>query len=195
MRIGLFGGAFNPVHNGHMAVAEAAIKEANLDKLIFIPTGNAPHKKEGGASRQDRYNMLLKLTEQRDNMSVSDYEISKSEVNYSANTAEYFKTLYPADELFFIIGDDSYNQLHTWFEPHRITKVCTLLVFPREGAEVKPPAIAIPMEKVEAASSNIREKIKIGKDFRNLLPKEVFDYIIERNLYGYMGSSSHFPVN
>lgn len=184
MRTGLFGGAFNPVHNGHMAVANAAIESAKLDRLIFIPTGNAPHKKETDTTRIDRYNMLVEATRCNDKMSVSDYEINRKEVNYSAATVEYFKSIYPDDELFFIIGDDSYNQLDTWYQPHRILQNATLLVFPREGAQITPPAVRVPMEKVEISSSNIREKIKIGKDCRNLLPKEVFDYIIKRNLYG-----------
>lgn len=183
MRTGLFGGAFNPFHNGHMAVANAAIESAKLDRLIFIPSGNAPHKKETDITRRDRYNMLLEATSGNEKMSVSDYEINRSEVNYSADTVEYFKSLYPGDELFFIIGDDSYNQLDTWHEPHRITSSATLLVFPREGADVKAPAVPVKMEKVEISSSEVREKIKMGKDFRNLLPKEVFDYIIKGNLY------------
>ena len=184
MRIGLFGGAFNPLHNGHLTVARTAVREMKLDKLIFIPTGNAPHKKETEVSREDRYNMVLAAISHEDKMCVSDYEIKRSEVNYSANTTEYFKSLYPDDELFFIIGDDSYNELDTWHEPHRITEAATLLVFPREGADVKPPAIKLPMEIVDVSSSEIREKIKMGKDCRNLLPKAVFDYIIDRNIYG-----------
>ena len=184
MRTGLYGGAFNPVHNGHMAVAKAAIEAARLDRLIFVPTGNAPHKKETDITREDRYNMLLEATLEEEKMSVSDYEIKRSQVSYSADTVEYFKTLYPEDELFFVIGDDSYNQLETWHEPHRIVQNATLLVFPREGAQVMPPAIKVTMERVEVSSSNIREKIKMGKDCRNLLPKKVFDYIIKRNLYG-----------
>ena len=183
MKIGLFGGAFNPIHNGHIQVAENAIKKAGLDKVIFIPTGNAPHKKETEISRKDRLNMLLLALEDRENMIVSDYELKKETVSYSADTAEYFKKLYPQDELFFIIGDDSYNQLDSWREPERITKVSTMLVFPREGAFVEKPAILIDMEKVEISSSQIRDKIKFGKDFRNLLPKKVFDYIIKGNLY------------
>lgn len=183
MRIGLFGGAFNPVHNGHMAVAETAVKEVFLDRLIFIPTGNAPHKKETPISREDRYNMLLEAVSDRENMFVSDYEIKRECVNYSADTVEYFRSVYPDDELFFIIGDDSYNQLDTWHQPQRITRVSTLLVFPREGAQVLPPAIAIPMEKVDLSSSFVRQQIKLGKDCTNVLPKKVFDYIIKRNLY------------
>lgn len=183
MKIGLFGGAFNPVHNGHMAVARAAIKSANLDKLVFIPTGNAPHKKESQISREDRYNMLIEAISGEEKMVVSDYEIKREEVNYSADTVEYFKSVYPDDELFFIVGDDSYNNFDSWYQPHRILENSTLLVFPREGAEVIPPAVAISMDIVEVSSSDIREKIKMGKDCRKLLPKPVFNYIIESNLY------------
>ena len=184
MRIGLYGGAFNPPHNGHLAVARTAIEKMNLDKLIFIPTGNAPHKKETEVSREERYNMVLMAISGEEKMSVSDYELKRVDVNYSANTVEYFKSIYPDDELFFIIGDDSYNELGTWHEPHRIMEAATLLVFPREGADVKAPAVGLPMEIVDVSSSEIREKIKMGKDCRNLLPKAVFDYIIDRNIYG-----------
>ncbi len=183
MRIRLFGGAFNPFHNGHLAIAKTAIKKAELDKIIFIPTGNAPHKKETNISRTDRLNMLKLAIDGEEKMSVSDYELTKETVSYSADTAEYFKSLYPDDKLFFIIGDDSYNQLHTWREPERIIKAATLLVFPREGAEVGSPAIEIPMPRVEISSSEVRKRIKLGKDCRNLLPKSVFDYIIKNSLY------------
>ena len=183
MRIGLFGGAFNPFHNGHLSIARTAMKEVKLDRLIFIPTGNAPHKKEGETSREDRYNMLCEAIKNEGNMYVSDYELKRNNVSYSADTVEYFKTLYPDDELFFIIGDDSYNNLSSWYQPERILKAATLLVFPREGAKVEPPAVEIPMPRVEISSSDIRKRIKLGKDCRNLLPKPVFDYIIKSNLY------------
>lgn len=183
MRIGLFGGAFNPFHNGHLTIAKTAIEKAKLDKLIFIPTGNAPHKKETNISRTDRLNMLESAIEGEEKMSVSDYEITRDTVSYSADTTEYFKSIYPEDDLFFIIGDDSYNQLNSWYEPERILKVATLLVFPREGAKVESPAMKIDMPKVKISSSDVRKKIKLGKDCRNLLPKSVFDYIIKNNLY------------
>ncbi len=183
MKIGLFGGAFNPIHNGHLAVARAAIKSGGLDLLIFIPTGNAPHKKESQVSREDRYNMVVAAISEEDKMIVSDYELKRKEVNYSADTVEYFKSVYPDDELFFIVGDDSYNKFDSWYQPHRILENATLFVFPREGAKVTPPAVEISMDVVEVSSSEIREKIKLGKDCRNLLPKPVFNYIIESNLY------------
>jgi len=183
MKIGLFGGAFNPVHNGHISIARAAIKEGGIDKLILIPSGNAPHKKEGSVSREDRLRMLQLAFSGEENIEISEYEFNRKEISYSADTVEYFKSIYPDDELFFLIGDDSYNNLHLWHEPNRIMKVATLLVFPREGASVLPPAVKIPMEKVKVSSSEIRERIKNGKDLTNLLPKGVFDYIMEKRLY------------
>lgn len=184
MRTGLFGGAFNPFHNGHLEIARTAIREAKLDRVILIPSGNAPHKKESKAvSREKRLEMVKRAVSGEEKMEVSDYELCRNEVSYSAETVEHFRRIYPEDELFFIVGDDSYNALDKWFQPHRITAVCTMLVFPREGAQVKPPAVAIPMPRVEVSSSKIREKIKSGKDFANLLPKSVFDYIIEERLY------------
>lgn len=183
MKTGLFGGAFNPLHNGHLEVARSAIKTAGLDRVIFIPTGNAPHKAESGISRSDRLEMVKLAIKSEDKMFVSDYELNRSEISYSADTVEHFKELYPGDELFFIMGDDSYNKLGSWYEPERIIKVCKLLVFPREGVNNGPDAIFIKMNKVEVSSKEIRERIKTGKDFKNLLPKSVFDYIIKGDLY------------
>ncbi|MEE0867692.1 MAG: nicotinate (nicotinamide) nucleotide adenylyltransferase [Clostridia bacterium] len=183
MKTGLFGGAFNPLHNGHMAIARAAIESEGLDRLIFIPSGNAPHKEESRISRQDRLEMVKLATAGEEKMFVSDYELGRSEVSYSSDTVEYFKKLYPDDELYFLMGDDSYNQLDTWHEPNRIFENATVLVFPRNGTDVKKPAKKIPMDRVSVSSSNIRERIRQGKDFRKLLPKEVFDYIIRRKIY------------
>lgn len=183
MRIGLFGGAFNPIHLGHIKIAKEAIKQMNLDKLILIPTGNAPHKKETEISREHRLNMVKLSICGEEKMCISDYEIMREEISYSADTVEHFKSIYKDDELFFIIGDDSYNNLSSWHEPQRILNASTLLVFEREGAKVLPPAVKIDMERIEISSSEIRKRIYIGKDFINLLPKSVFNYIIENNLY------------
>ena len=183
MKIGLFGGAFNPVHNGHIALARASIKTAKLDLVIFIPSGNTPHKGNISASRTDRLEMLKRAIENEEKMTYSEYELNRDEISYSADTVEYFSAVYPDDELYFIIGDDSYNNLSSWHQPERILRKSTLLVFDREGANIIPPAVKVDMERVEISSSDIRERIYKGKDFINLLPKGVFDYIIKSNLY------------
>ncbi len=182
MRTGLYGGSFDPVHIGHMAVAKSAKEQFGLDRVIFIPTGNMPHKKGTVANDEQRVKMLeLSFTDEA--FSVSDYEINREEISYSADTVEYFKNLFPEDELFFIIGGDSYAYIDKWYQPERIFAAATVLVFPREGENIVPPARELKVEPVKVSSSEIRKKINSGENVSNLLKKEVFDYIIENNLY------------
>ena len=182
MRTGLYGGSFDPVHLGHIAVANSAKEQFSLDRVILIPTGNMPHKKGTVASDFDRIRML-ELAFDENGFSVSDYEIKREEVSYSADTIEYFKSIFPEDELFFIIGGDSYAYIDRWYQPERIFKNATVLVFPREGEEVLPPAKELKVKPVKISSSEIRNKINSGENVSNLLKKKVFDYIIENNLY------------
>ena len=170
------------MHLGHMTVAREAKKQFNLDRVIFIPTGNMPHKKGCKASDADRIKMI-QLCFEGEGYAVSDYEINRTEVSYSADTIEHFKNIYPDDELYFIIGGDSYAYIDKWYQPYRIFENSTVLVFPREGETILPPAKKIDVEPVKVSSSEIREKIKSGENVSNLLKKEVFDYIIENVLY------------
>ena len=182
MRIGLYGGSFDPVHIGHMAVARSAREQFELDKVIFIPTGNMPHKKGTVATDAERVKML-ELSFDSDAFSVSNYEINREEISYSADTVEHFKSIFPEDELFFIIGGDSYAYIDKWYQPERIFASSTVLVYPREGETILPPAVELKVEPVHVSSSEIRKKINSGENVSNLLKKEVLDYIIENNLY------------
>ncbi len=182
MRIGLYGGSFDPVHIGHTAVAKKAKEQFDLDKVIFIPTGNMPHKKGCKASDEDRIEML-RLATDCDGFEISDYEVKREQISYSADTVEYFKSIYPDDEMFFIIGGDSYAYIDKWYQPERIFENSTVVVYPRNNEEVLPPAVKLDVLQVCVSSSEIREKINLGENVSNLLKKEVFDYIIENNLY------------
>ena len=184
MRIGLFGGAFDPFHNGHLAICRAAAKSAGLDRLIVIPSGNAPHKSGFGASFEDRCAMT-EAALSGTGFEVSRYEGERDGVSYSATTVEDFHRMYPEDELFFLIGADSYRDFGSWYEPWRITDIAALVVFPRGGMdiEVLPPAILADMEKVEISSTMLRKKIKAGEDVSEYLPPAVNEYIITHNLY------------
>lgn len=182
MRIGLYGGSFDPVHIGHMAVAKSAKEQFRLDKVIFIPTGNMPHKKGTVATNTERVKML-ELSFEDDAFSVSCYEINRKEISYSADTVEHFKSIFPEDELFFIIGGDSYAYIDRWYQPERIFASSTVLVYPREGENILPPAVELKVQPVRVSSSEIRKKINSGENVSNLLKKEVLDYIIENNLY------------
>lgn len=182
MRIGLYGGSFDPVHIGHMAVAKAAKEQFCLDKVIFIPTGSMPHKKGCHATGEDRMKML-RMSFDDEAFEVSDYEINRAEISYSADTIEHFKSVFPMSEIYFIIGGDSYAYIDKWRDPERIFKNATVLVFPRNGEKILPPAVELKVNPVCVSSSEIREKIKLQKKVSNLLKKEVNDYIIESNLY------------
>lgn len=184
MRTGLFGGAFDPFHNGHLAICRAAAKSAGLDRVIVIPTGNAPHKKEFAAGFEDRCAMVKAALDGTD-FEISRYEGERDGVSYSATTVEDFRRMYPEDELFFLIGADSYRDFESWYEPWRITDIARLVVFPRGGMdiEVQPPAILADMEKTEVSSTALRKKIKAGEDVSEYLPIPVYEYILTHNLY------------
>ena len=184
MRTGLFGGAFDPFHNGHMAICAAAAASAGLDRLIVIPTGRAPHKESFGADFKDRYAMTVAALEGM-GIEVSRWEGDRDEVSYSADTVEHFRRELGRDELFFIVGADSYRDMDKWYQPWRITASARLAVFPRGGVDIKvrPPAIAVNMEKVDVSSTMIRELIRRGGDPSPYLPAAVWRYITKYNLY------------
>ncbi|MDO4562819.1 MAG: nicotinate (nicotinamide) nucleotide adenylyltransferase [Clostridia bacterium] len=183
MKIGLYGGAFDPVHNGHVAVMRAAHDEG-IEKIILIPCGNMPHKRSGAQTdAQSRIDMLSLAAEDMPYCEISSYEIQKSEVSYSADTVEYFASVYDKDEIHFIVGADSYDYIKDWHQPERIFASSKVVVFPREGYERQQGAQYINMAKVNVSSSEIREKIKLGQDVSNLLPKRVLEYIINNGLY------------
>ena len=184
MRIGLFGGAFDPFHNGHLAICRAAVRSAGLDRLIVIPSGKAPHKSGFAVGFEDRYNMT-EAALAGTGFEISRYEDEREEVSYSATTVEDFYRMYPEDELFFLIGADSYRDIGKWYEPWRITDIATLVVFPRGGMdiEVNPPAILVDMEKIEVSSTTVRNMIKAGEDVSPYLPQAVNEYITEHKLY------------
>ncbi len=181
MKIGLFGGSFDPVHVGHAAAAEAALK-FGLDKLIIIPTGNMPHKTGCRASGRERIDMLH-LAFVGEKFIISDYEVNRSDTSYSADTIEHFKKLFPGDEIYFIIGGDSYAYIDKWHEPERIFQNAVVLVYPRGNEKILPPAVRLDCDKVQVSSTEIREKIERGENVSDLLKKEVYEYITDNGLY------------
>ncbi len=184
MKIGLFGGAFDPFHNGHLAICRAAVSTAGLDRLIVIPTYKAPHKDGFSAGYDDRCRMV-ELALAGTGAEVSRYEGERGGISYSAVTVEDFRRRFPEDELYFLIGSDSYRDIESWYQPERITAAATLLVFPRGGVEiaVRPHAQAVDMEPVRVSSTEIRTLLKYGGDPEKYMPKAVYKYIKENNLY------------
>lgn len=183
-RIALFGGAFDPFHNGHLAVCRAAAERLGPDRLIVIPTFDPPHKGELGASYADRFAMTLAALEGT-GFAVSDYEGRRGGVSYSAETVEDFARMYPNSELYFVIGGDSYAAFNSWFEPWRITAKATLAVYPRNGFAAEPaaPAVSFDAGRVDISSTELRRRLAAGEGVGAYVPEAVSEYIKEHKLY------------
>ena len=134
-RIGILGGTFDPVHIGHMAIAQKALEKCRLDKVIFVPSALPPHKKMPRlASAWDRYRMVALAAQGNPRFEVSDYEVQKGGKSYSIDTVCHFRAQYPAEtKLFFIIGEDNVDTLETWKEIDRIIEIVTFIVVNRPG--------------------------------------------------------------
>ncbi|MGX9395885.1 nicotinate-nucleotide adenylyltransferase [Mycoplasma sp. 1573] len=132
MKIGLFGGTFDPIHKGHILIAQHACKTLNLDKIILIPANQNPDKKnQPSASNQDRYNMVKIAIQDFDNFEVSDFEIKRTGPSYTFETLKYFKQKYSQDELFFILGSDNLSSLNKWQGVNDFSKWVKLVCFRR----------------------------------------------------------------
>lgn len=196
MRIGIFGGAFNPVHNGHLNIADAFYEDLSLDKLLFIPTAKPPHKSdEGLLSGEDRVNMLRLALENKP-YEISTIEFEREDKSYTYNTLLELKKLYPDSDFFLIIGADQFVNFDKWYRYSDILNMVTLCTSARENEEEKQLIIKSAKRLgikdrfymssravIRVSSSEIRKKIKNGSDVSMLLPKKVFDYISEKGLY------------
>lgn len=192
-KIGIFGGTFNPIHSTHLVIAEAAAEQFGLKKIMFLPNASPPHKVcESMASEDLRLEMTKAAISGNDKFFVSDYEIKNGGLSYTVDTLEHFKSIY--DEIYFIIGGDSIRDFPTWYRPEEIAKLCTLIVYPREGldtdyyiknaeklfsANVK----KLVSPRIDISSSDIRQRVSSGKSVRYLVPENVRKIIEENNLY------------
>ena len=197
MKIAIFGGSFNPVHNEHIKVAKGAIKELNLDKLIVMPTFISPHKKSAEfISAEHRLNMLKLAFSSEKAVEVSSYEIDKGGISYTYETITHFKNLYPTAKIYFMLGSDMLENFPTWKNPDIILNNCTLLLTERRTGEFNDDALidkiySLYKSKVERlkvygetiSSTKIRANYKLGLSLDGLVPKSVEDYIINNSVY------------
>ena len=185
MRIGILGGTFNPIHNGHIKMAQTAKREYALDKVIFLTSGNPPHKRhERILDAKIRHIMVKKAISNMRGFEPCDYEVNRSEYSYTLNTMQHFKEIYPNDELFFIIGGDSLRDFDTWYKPQEILKLCTILVYERNGGKFESNfALPVHGEKCDISSTEIRELAKNGGDISGMVVKSTADFIYRHHLY------------
>ncbi len=193
MRIGIYGGTFDPIHIAHMIIAECAREQLQLDKLYFIPTFIPPHKKTVTVSdAQDRIDMVKCAIQSDKNFYLSDYEINRKETSYTVYTLQHFRQTMGLDreQLFLLIGADNYIEFHKWKNPEEIVKLCRLCIVDRPnlsgkdaGQPVQTDAIWIDAPLMGISSSDIRDKVRQGKSIHYLVPLSVEEYIISHNLY------------
>ena len=132
-RIGIMGGTFNPIHNGHIKLALTAYKELQLDKVWFMPSKNPPHKKKNDiASDYHRVNMIKLAIESYKDFELSEVELKLEGINYTADSLLYLKERYPLDEFFFILGADSLINIEKWYKPEQLFKLTSFVVASRD---------------------------------------------------------------
>ncbi len=201
MKIGVFGGTFDPVHHGHIALVETAMKELSLDMLYVMPNGNPPHK-DRETDKLSRLEMVKIAFSNIQGVKVSDYEIQKEENCYTYETLSYLKEQHPEDELYFLMGMDNLPAFFSWKEPKIICRLAKLVFFGRygcsiskdDGEKLKNDLLAevffLPFE-MDISSTEIRAEIKTGTYLFHKLPFLVFQYIVKKGLYGTVAVSEY----
>ncbi|MFC1709152.1 nicotinate-nucleotide adenylyltransferase [Candidatus Omnitrophota bacterium] len=187
MRIGIFGGTFNPVHFGHLVLAQQAYEKLNLDKVIFIPSFYPPHKKSSDiASAVHRYNMVKLAIQGNSRFKVSNIEINRRGRSFSIDTLRQLKKIYPKAKLFFISGSDVSDQISKWKSIDQILLLAKFVLAKRPGYRLKKynrNISVISITELDISSSMIRRKIKTKKSIRYLMPMRIYRYIKEKRLY------------
>lgn len=187
-RIGILGGTFNPIHIGHLAIAQTAREAMHLEKVIFVPSNWPPHKNAKGiAPARDRFNMVRLAVKENPHFEVSDFEIKKEGRSYTIDTMWYFKRSFSKDtQLFFIIGGDMLSQLKKWKYIDDILKIGTFIVVNRPGQFKKSSGIkyfSVSMPGIDISSSYVRQCLTQGKTTKYFVPESVLDYIKKHGLY------------
>lgn len=198
MKIGIFGGAFNPIHNGHLMLADHYFSNLELDKLLLIPTAVPPHKSaEGLACDAHRLNMAKLAVQDKPEFEVSDIEFKRSGKSYTYDTLSELSRIYPSSELYLIIGADQFLNFHRWYRYRDILGMATLCTSARENEGEKALLLDYAVNNREfngryyiadypvmkLSSSEIRDILKRGGDASSFLPESVYNYIVEKGLY------------
>lgn len=195
-KIAIFGGTFNPVHNGHMHLAQQFSARIGFDRIIFIPTHVPPHKQAPElASAPHRLNMC-RLAAREYGYEVSDIEINREGPSYTADTLAQMKGMYPNDELYLITGADMFLTIQNWRNPRQIFTLATVCAAPRSQRGYKEllthakelesfgaHSIIENIEYLPVSSTMVRAAVKAGESIADLVPHSVADYIEQNKLY------------
>ena len=194
-KIGILGGTFNPIHNGHLALAKRAYEELKLDKVLIIPSGNS-YMKQDVLSKEKRVQMVKEAIKDYPYFELSLIEVHRTGNTYTYETLQKLKEINPCDEYFFILGADSLFYIDSWKHPEIIFELATLVCAVRDeydledikdqgtlleqkGARIE----FLSMPKIDISSSNIRELVSENKSVSDFVPQAVAKYIAKEHLY------------
>jgi nicotinate-nucleotide adenylyltransferase len=181
--IGILGGTFDPVHNAHLAMAQAALERLKLDKVLFIPTGTTRYRAPAIASGEDRVAMLRLALENEPRFEVDARELQPGASGYTADTLRSLRSELGDAELHLLMGADQYQKLASWRRPEEVKRLARIAVFGRPGIRPDEDLNLIPMQPMPVSASDIRARAKRGEDLRALVPPAVANYIERRRLY------------
>lgn len=198
MKIGVLGGTFNPVHQGHLSIAAQAVEKIGLKKVLFVPTSQTPLKRSSNMiSAKHRVKMIQLAIAGKAELELCKLELQRTGLSYTVDTISLLKeSLEPEDEIFFIMGWDSLLELPDWKEPGRLIKLCRLAVFNRPNVpksdlakiEKLIPGLSLRVNMLDIAplyisSTDIRDRVKQGLSIRGMVPDRVEQYILKNKLY------------
>jgi nicotinate-nucleotide adenylyltransferase len=199
-KAGILGGTFDPIHNGHLAIAENARSTIGLDKVLFIPALVPPHKQDKTISAPEHRLKMIELAI-KDNpfFELSDIEIKRGEVSYTLDTIKQLSQESPETQYYFIIGMDTLPELQTWHKPEELVRMCEFVVLARPGYDTESitgsdlgfsPESVKKLQKhiiatgpVDMSATQIRAIANAGGSIKSLVPEEVNDYILKHELY------------
>ena len=202
-RIALFGGSFNPIHNGHLHLAQTVHQQCGLDRMLLMPSGTAPHKSSDAyAPAADRLAMCRLAAEPYPWLEVSDYELTKPGKSYTVETLRYLHSRFPEDALFLLTGSDMLLSFDSWYCWQEILTLAGLLCVSRgtepedalrqKAAELSSygQVTVVHAKPLPMSSSQIRHKIELCRKFSCYLPENVVQYIMLHRLYGVCSGES-----
>ncbi|MBL8116009.1 MAG: nicotinate-nucleotide adenylyltransferase [Anaerolineae bacterium] len=195
-RIGILGGTFDPPHVGHLILAEYAADALDLTRVLFVPAADPPHKREEHKTPvEQRIRMLQLAVDGNPRFSISRVDADRPGPHYSVDMIRLIQAENPGDELYFLMGGDSLNNLPQWYQPDVLIKLCKLAVMARAGSTTLPdmhttvlPELAerliiLDTPMIEISSTQITERLALGKSVRYLVPDSVLAYIQSCHLY------------
>lgn len=191
MKVGLMGGTFDPIHIGHLRAAENAREALGLEVVRFIPAAMPPHRPGAAANAVDRYAMVALATAANPAFVPSDVELRRDGPSYTADTIAALRSETPDDEMFLIVGSDTFPEIRTWREPERILSMCRVAVVHRPGEVRQSEIPEVPADRVcwvegagmHISATEIRRRVYEGQSIRYLVKEAVADYIRKRGLY------------